>query len=149
MLIGLPLVGGQFNQEFALGFWSQWFSRESSHSAQASTAARTLTVGEVVAKTEHASSYLPAQRCLLCEARATVLIAGSEARIRCAACGEYVSSLEAGWALDALVTYRGPALAQMRKMLGEYRESMPSGMPKFSVQYVVSDGVPTFSLIGD
>ena len=132
-----------------MGFWSKWFSRESSHSAEAASPARTITVGEVVASAKQPSAYIPTQRCLLCGAGATLHTAESEARIACAACGEYVISLEAAWALNALVKYRVPALAEMRKMLAAYRQSMPDEMPRIIVQYLVADGVPTFSLAGD
>ena len=101
-----------------------------------------MTIGEVVAT--GSSPYVPAQRCLLCEASAIVKSGESEAQIECAACGPYCASLDAARAMDALVKYRQPALAQMRQMIGAYRQSRPGEMPTIGVRYVVSAGVPTF-----
>jgi len=96
----------------------------------------------------HESLALPVQRCLLCQANAPVEMGVSEARVGCVDCGHYWVSLDAARALNALVKYRAPALAQMREMIAAYRQSQPHMMPKIDVKYVVSDGVPTFCLSG-
>jgi hypothetical protein len=129
--------------------WSRWFRGKSRPSTDASTPPRSITVGEVVGRTEHPSSYVPGQRCLLCEASAPVAIGESEVQIECAACGKYGASFDAARALDGLVQYREPALAEMRKMLAASRQSAPARMPRIAVQYVVAEGVPTFSFISD
>jgi hypothetical protein len=81
---------------------------------------------------------------LLCEGRATLAVIESEARVACAACGEYVISLEAAWALNALVRFREPALTGMREIIAAHRAGTPSRTPKISVNYEVADRVPTF-----
>jgi hypothetical protein len=103
-----------------------------------------LTVGEVVSRVEHPSPYVPLQRCLLCEAGATVAMVSVDAQITCVACGQYCASPEAARALDALVKYREPALQEMQQLLGEYRQRSPDMMPRIRINFVVSDDVPTF-----
>jgi hypothetical protein len=137
------------NEEFALTVWSRWFRGESSRSADASTSTPSLTIGEVVGGARDSLGYIPGQRCLLCEARANIEVGESEAQIECAACGQYCASLDAARALDALVKYREPGLAEMRKMLTVHRQNHADRMPRIRVQYVVSDGVPTFYLASD
>ena len=130
--------------------WSRWFRGESSPSPGASTTSTptpSLTVGEVLERAQHPLHYVPVQRCLLCEAKAPVQLGELEAQIECAVCGTYAVSLDAAYALDALVKYRRPALAQMRKMVAAYRQGAPGRFPRIEVQYTVSDGVPTFTLL--
>lgn len=136
-------------ERIEMAFWSRWFGDNSRHSANAPTSARTLTIGEVVNSVAHELSTPPIQRCLLCEATATVERHESEHRISCAACGHYCVSLDAARALGALVQYRVPALAEMRKMLAAYRQSQPDQAPRIDVRYVVAAGVPTFFLPPD
>ena len=131
-----------------MAIWSRWFGRDRSRSADQSAPARTITIGEVVNIAAHEALDLPLQRCLLCEANAPVEMGVSEARVGCADCGHYCVSLDAARALNALVKYRAPALAQMRGMMAAYRQSHPDMMPRIDVQYVVSDRVPTFCLSG-
>jgi hypothetical protein len=111
-----------------------------------STGTPTLTVGEVVKTDGHESAARPIQKCLLCEATATVMIAGSERRIDCDACGHYRASAEAARALGALEKYRVPALRQMRMLVGDHRQNQPAAVPRIVVKYIVADGVPTFWL---
>ena len=136
-------------EEFAVAVWSRWFGGGSRSGTDRSTPARTLTIGEVVKPVEDESPSTPVQRCLLCEVTAAVEVHLSEAHIECAACGQYCASLDAARALDALVKYRAPALAEMRKIVEAYRKSHPNSIPKIDVRYVVSDGVPTFFLPSD
>jgi len=129
--------------------WSKWLRGESSRSEEGSTEPLSLTVGEVVDRTKKPSQYVPVQRCLLCEAGAAVEMGESEVQIRCATCGQYSASVDAAHALNALVKYREPALAKIRMMLGAYRQGQAGRMPRIRVQYVVSEGVPTFCLTSD
>ena len=137
---------GDIGEEFALAIWSRWFGGGSRGITDKSPPFRPLTIGEVVKTVEAESPSTPVQRCLLCEATAAVEVHVSEAHIECAACGQYSASLDAARALDALVKYRAPALAEMRKIVEAYRQNYPNGVPKIDVRYVVSDGVPTFVL---
>jgi ribosomal protein S27E len=128
-----------------LTIWSKWFGGESRRSPDAAAVPRalTLTVGEVLDRASPSPDIL-AQRCVLCEAIATVVAGESEIEVDCATCGQYCAAVDASRALDLLVKYRKPALAQMRELLAEYRESQSGRMPRIRVQYAVSDGVPTF-----
>jgi hypothetical protein len=111
-----------------------------------STGTPTVTVGEAVKANGHESAFLPVQKCLLCEATATVVTAGSEVRIVCDACGHYRASAEAARALGALEEYRVPALRQMRMLVAKHRQNRPDAVPRIVVKYIVSEGVPTFGL---
>lgn len=119
------------------------------HTPSPSTPSPTLTIGEVVATLGHSPRYTPArQRCLLCEADANVEVREAKIQIECASCGQYYASPEAAHALDSLVTYRGPGLAEMRNMLATYRESRPDVVPTIEFQRVIP-GASTWYLTAD
>jgi hypothetical protein len=111
-----------------------------------STGTPTVTVGEVVETDVQELAVLAVQKCLLCEAAATVVIAVSEVRIVCDACGHYRASVDAARALGALEKYRVPALGQMRMLVAKHRQNNPDAVPRIVVKYIVSEGVPTFGL---
>jgi hypothetical protein len=142
-----------------LALWSRWFGGHSRRSAEevslssvdsrhheATSSAGTLTVGEVLSVTEHQPLSSRVQQCLLCEATAIIEVDGSSVHIECGSCGQYRASLDAAQALGALVTYRLPALANMRTIVAAYRESRPDRVPDIHVKYVVAERVPTFYL---
>jgi hypothetical protein len=106
----------------------------------------TLTVGETVKRGAHESAAPLAQQCLLCDSPARIEVGPSEARIDCGTCGRYRTSLDAARALGGLVTYRAPALIQIRTMMAAHRQRQPHGVPRIDVRYVISDRIPTFSL---
>ena len=129
--------------------WPAWLRRRQIHSARLSTSSPGLTIAEVVATLEHSARYIPPrQRCLLCEADAKVEVREAKIQIECASCGQYYASPEAAHALDSLVTYRGPGLAEMRNMLATYRESRPDVVPTIEFQSVIP-GASTWYLTAD
>jgi len=129
--------------------WPAWLRRRLTHSARISTPSPTLTIGEVVATLGHSAGYIPPrQRCLLCEAEANVAVREAKIQIECVACGQYYASPEAAHALDSLVTYRAPGLAEMRNMLATYRQGRPDVVPTIEFQSVIP-GASTWYLTAD
>jgi len=125
-----------------MAFWSNWFRGEATPPADAQPHVRTVTVAEVSAQTEPPRN-VSLDRCLLCEASATVAQRESAIRVDCAVCGRYGASLDAARALAALVKYRAPALSEVRRLLETHRRDEHLGIPTIGVQYVIP-GATTF-----